>query len=187
MFVMDVLHFISHQISIPWLLPEAVVQMCSVKNVFLEISQNSQENTCARVSFLTKLQASVWNFIKEENLALVFSYEFYEVSKNTFFHRIPLVAASVLLSKLMIKIMKISPGFRGSTAILNPAEVFRRWCKLNFGLLRGHVKPRHITAQLPFYWKNKREKTIFLLFKCIWQVTTLNNPLTYWFGFIITF
>ena len=29
----------------------------SVKKVFLEISQNSQENTCARVSFLIKLQA----------------------------------------------------------------------------------------------------------------------------------
>ena len=28
------------------------------KKVFLEISQNSQENTCARVSFLIKLQAS---------------------------------------------------------------------------------------------------------------------------------
>ena len=31
---------------------EAVVQICSVKKVFLEISQNSQENTCIRVSFL---------------------------------------------------------------------------------------------------------------------------------------
>ena len=27
------------------------------EKVFLEISQNSQENTCARVSFLIKLQA----------------------------------------------------------------------------------------------------------------------------------
>ena len=36
---------------------EAVVQRCSVKKVFLEISQNSQENACARVSFLIKLQA----------------------------------------------------------------------------------------------------------------------------------
>ena len=35
---------------------EAVVQRCSVKNVFLEISQNPQENTCARVSFSTDLQ-----------------------------------------------------------------------------------------------------------------------------------
>ena len=30
---------------------EAVVQRCSVKKVLLEISQNSQENICARVSF----------------------------------------------------------------------------------------------------------------------------------------
>ena len=31
--------------------PEAVVQRYSVKKVFLEILQNSQKNTCARVSF----------------------------------------------------------------------------------------------------------------------------------------
>ena len=30
---------------------EAVVQRCSVKKVFLEISQNSQENTSVRISF----------------------------------------------------------------------------------------------------------------------------------------
>ena len=30
---------------------------CSIKKVFLEISQNSQENTSARVSLLIKLQA----------------------------------------------------------------------------------------------------------------------------------
>ena len=35
---------------------EAVARRCSVKKVFLEISQNSQENACARVSFLIKLQ-----------------------------------------------------------------------------------------------------------------------------------
>ena len=38
---------------------KAVTQRCSVKNVFLEISQYLQENTCARVYFLikfTKLQ-----------------------------------------------------------------------------------------------------------------------------------
>ena len=36
------------------LLPKAetVAQRCSVKKVFLEISQNSQENTCARASGL---------------------------------------------------------------------------------------------------------------------------------------
>ena len=35
--------------------PEAVVWRCSVEKVFLEISQNSQENTCARVSFFNKV------------------------------------------------------------------------------------------------------------------------------------
>ena len=45
---------------------QAVVQRCSAKNVFLEISQNSQENTCARVSFLIKTF-----FIKKDPLAQV--------------------------------------------------------------------------------------------------------------------
>ena len=49
--------------------------------MFLEISQNSQENTCARVSFLIK----ACNFIKKETLAQVFSCEFCKFSKNTFF------------------------------------------------------------------------------------------------------
>ena len=35
----------------------AVSRRCSVKKVLLKISQNSQENTCARVSFLIKLKA----------------------------------------------------------------------------------------------------------------------------------
>ena len=39
---------------------EAVVRKCSVKKLFLKISQNSHENTCVRVSFLIKLQAETW-------------------------------------------------------------------------------------------------------------------------------
>ena len=73
---------------------EAVAQRCSVKKVFLEISQNSQENTCARDSFLIKLQASGLFFIKKEFLPQVFSCAFCEISKNTFFYRTPPVAAS---------------------------------------------------------------------------------------------
>ena len=53
-------------------------QRCSIKKVFLEISQISQENTCARVSFLIKLRAS-------GNLINLFSCEFCEISKSTFF------------------------------------------------------------------------------------------------------
>ena len=52
--------------------------------MFLKISQNSQENNRARVSFLIKLQASPYNFIKKETLVQLFSCEFYELFKNTF-------------------------------------------------------------------------------------------------------
>ena len=71
------------------LLTEAVAKRCSVKKVLLEISQNSQENSFVRVSFLTKLQ-------EKGTLAQVFSSEFCEISKNTFFLRTLPVAASIL-------------------------------------------------------------------------------------------
>ena len=40
-----------------FLTAEAVVWRCSIKEVILEILQNLLENTCARKSFLIKLQA----------------------------------------------------------------------------------------------------------------------------------
>ena len=67
-----------------YLKSEAVTRRRSVKKVLLEISQNSQENTCARVS-LINLQAWVGSFIKKEILIQVFSCEIYIVFKNTFF------------------------------------------------------------------------------------------------------
>ena len=74
---------------------EAVARRCSVKKVFLEISQNSQENTCGRVSFLIKLFFNkAFFFIKKKTLAQVFSCEFCKISKNTFSYRTPPVAAS---------------------------------------------------------------------------------------------
>ena len=59
--------------------------------MFLEISQNSQENTCASVSFLIKLQAFC---------------EFCEISKNTFFTEHLWTTASVV-SKIL-KIIEIT-------------------------------------------------------------------------------
>ena len=60
---------------------EAVVSRCSVEKMFLEISKNLQENTCARDSFLIKLTKG-------------FSCEFCKISKNTFIYRTPPVAPS---------------------------------------------------------------------------------------------
>ena len=47
---------------------EAVTRRCSVKKVFLNISQNSQESICVRVSFLIKLRASACNFDKKDSV-----------------------------------------------------------------------------------------------------------------------
>ena len=69
------------------LLSEVVAQICSVKKVLLEILQNWQENTSARISG----QACI-----KEILAQVFSCEFCKIFKNTFSYRAPSVAAFVL-------------------------------------------------------------------------------------------
>ena len=51
---------------------EAVAQRCSIKKVNLEISQNSQENYCARVSFKIKLHAWDLQLLKKATLAQMF-------------------------------------------------------------------------------------------------------------------
>ena len=56
----------------------------SVKTVFSKISQNSQENTCARISYLIKLQASACSCTKKETLTQVFSSKFCEIFKDAF-------------------------------------------------------------------------------------------------------
>ena len=73
---------------------EATTRGVLWKMVFLEIFQSSQENTCTRVCFLIKLQGWALQLYEKETLVEVFSCEFCEISKNTFFHRTPLVVAS---------------------------------------------------------------------------------------------
>ena len=82
---------------------------CSVKKLFLEISQNSQENTCARASFLIK-----FSFIKKETLVQVFSCEFCEISKNTFSYRTPPVAAfeTLFFVQCVERLLDFRDGFR---------------------------------------------------------------------------
>ena len=51
--------------------------------MLLKASQNSQENTCTRISFSVELQAC--KFIKKETRVHVFSSEICETFRNTFF------------------------------------------------------------------------------------------------------
>ena len=56
------LSFEMNKIQVQWFLlksnTETITWLCSIKKVFLNILYNSQENTCARASFLIMLQAS---------------------------------------------------------------------------------------------------------------------------------
>ena len=102
-------------------MPEAVVERCSVKKVFLETSQNSQENTCVRVSILIK----ACNFIKKESLAQVFSCEFCEISKNTFYCRTPLVAAASGMLAILKAFYMTSKYWTTRGFLLSPAGLER--------------------------------------------------------------
>ena len=64
---------------------EAVAQTCSVKKVFLEISQNSQENTCANVSFLIKLQQVPASLLKTRLWHRCFPVNFAKFIRAPFF------------------------------------------------------------------------------------------------------
>ena len=65
--------------------------------MFLEILQNSLENTCASL-FFNKVAGR--NFIKKDTLAQVFSCEFCEISMNTFFIEHLWTTASVDTEKM---------------------------------------------------------------------------------------
>ena len=65
------------------------------ENCILIALVGMSENTSARV---------VCNFIKKEILAQVFSCEFCQISKNTFFHRKPLMVASTSLTSKNIEL-----------------------------------------------------------------------------------
>ena len=85
------------------------------KKTFLKTPQNSQENTCATITFWLKLQA--WGIKK--TLAQVFSCEFCEIFKNSFFNRTALVATSKRLERRPWK-----PTWLGFTKPLNQLENF---------------------------------------------------------------
>ena len=59
-----------------------------MKKLFLEIVQNSQENTCARASFLINLQARSANLLKKRlwhrYFLVTFAKFLLQIFKNTF-------------------------------------------------------------------------------------------------------
>ena len=62
------------------------------KGVLRNFGEFTGKHLCHSL-FFNKVAGSACNFIKKETLAQVFSCEFCEIPKNTFFYRTPLVAA----------------------------------------------------------------------------------------------
>ena len=63
----------------------SLVWRCSIEKVFLEILQNSQENTCAGVSFLIKLQARPATLLKKKLWHRCFPVNFAKFLRKSFF------------------------------------------------------------------------------------------------------
>ena len=118
------------------------------KKVFLEISPNSQENTCARVSFW-------WSC---RRLAQVLSYEFCKIYKNKIFYRTSLddwfflvampdlfALQTVFFSRCFLllsislgtQFFEISPYghklcFSGTSSVIEYVPLFKKFSKLSF-------------------------------------------------------
>ena len=78
-----------------WLSIEAVVQSFSVKKIFFRNFTKITGKQLYESLVFNKVEGLRSLFIKKETLAQMFSCKFCEMSKNTFLHRTPLVAASV--------------------------------------------------------------------------------------------
>ena len=63
----------------------AVARTCSVKKMFLKIAQNSQENTCARVSFLKVAGLRPATLLKKRPWHRCFPVNFVKFLRTPFF------------------------------------------------------------------------------------------------------
>ena len=72
--------------------------------------QNHRSRILCQSLFLIKLQAKAkaCNFVKKETLAQVFSSKFCEISKNTFSHRTPPMAASPLSCARLLNLIDLN-------------------------------------------------------------------------------
>ena len=137
-----------------------------MKKVFLETSQNSQENTCARVFFLINLQVFGCKFVKKETLAQVFSCEFCEICKNTFSYRTPPVAAfdfskASIFSHLRRKEYLVYQQLHQFlTSPLFDTEMFFNMRKEEKFLLRSHVLTTSQSTNISFLCDTRSESRL---------------------------
>ena len=82
--------------------------MCSVKKVFLKILQTHRKIPVA-VAFLAELQAEACKFIEKETLVQVFSCEFCEIFKKSFFiERLRWLLLDNMLSFFKVRLLTVA-------------------------------------------------------------------------------
>ena len=156
---------------------------CSAKKLLFEISQNSQENTCAKVSVLISLQAKICN--KKETLVQVFSFEFCKISKNTFSYIRRSAAASYFgKGSFVITIFceKISQEFLFNWANLKRKNEEVSWCVwMGFYLSvsnNSFAKKLRLQILFPYFWWRYQENiNVYFRFQSRWYIP--DN--IYWF------
>ena len=154
---------------------EAVVWRCSSKQLLLKSSQNSQENTCARVFF---------NSIKKETLVQVFSCKFCEI----FIYRTPPDDCFLLFESV-----KTSQQFPGNVFLSFESRLTFYWKRhysicipKNWNILTWFVC--HSTEYLKLKWIDRRHflgkrsvvilKIIYFLFKWFLEFSDLASTVT---------
>ena len=128
-----------------WNVSEAVVWViwrCSVKKVFLKISQNSQEYTCGRVSL---------NLLKQRLWHRCFLVNFVIFLRNTLSYRTPPVAASNVLA-FVIWYEEFADSFR------------LYWCQMNIRYFKFDVSFQAMAVNKNFSsWTNLQEELFVIL------------------------
>ena len=93
----------------------------SAKNVFSEISQNSQENTCARVSFLIKLQARSATVLKKGLWHRCFPVNFAKFLRTPFLQN--------TLRRLLLKFLNSRETVSETNLLVNTFSLFTLYFK----------------------------------------------------------
>ena len=151
--------------------PEAATQRCSIKKVFLEISQNSKENTCAKVSFLIKLQTAPATLLKRRLWHRCFAVNFAKFLRAPFVTEhlwwlLLLIPFNLLLvdSVSMLILKKI--GWATSMQILNYFFVLKILliCLNKCTLCQSILKSEHLWQKTLSWWPFLAQKATRLCY-----------------------
>ena len=156
--------------------PEAVAQSCSVKKVFLEISQKFTGKRLWQNFFFKKFAGLRHaTLLKKKTLAQVFSCEFCKTSKNTFF--IERLCWMLLLKSLWIY-QKVSDNLKSGCGSSRPCRFYQKVISKSFVTLTGKPLP----------WNpNFSKLEVYVNQNHAWNLFNVNNKDNDIFIFILNF